>query len=306
MEATKSFILKKGFDLNITGKAKEKIIDIGHPETYAIKPTDFKGLTRPKLYVKEGDNVKAGTPLFYDKVQEKVKFVSPVSGEIVKIKRGSKRKLLEIVVLADNVIEYENFRSFSFSEIIASSRDEIVDTLCSNGSWVNIIQRPFGTVADVNAIPKAIHISTFDTNPLAPNYDFTLKGHEKHIKFGIEAIKKLTSGRIHINTNSQAEVSSLYTGLEGVVINKFLGPHPAGNVGVQIHHIDPINKGDVVWTLTPYAIAQIGACLINGKYDGSKIYAISGSSFSQTGYFKSYVGACINKIIPLTSTENQQ
>ena len=161
--------LKKGFDINLAGKATAKIAEVEQAETFVIKPTDFHGLYMPKPVVKEGDNVKAGSPLFHDKRHENVMYVSPVSGEVVEIKRGEKRKLLEIKILADRKNEYEPFRKYSVSEIANLPAQDTKDLIAKSGAWPNLVQRPYGIVADPNATPKAIHISAFDTSPLAPD-----------------------------------------------------------------------------------------------------------------------------------------
>ncbi len=295
--------LKKGFDLNIAGKPDDKILTGETPETYALKPTDFQGISRPKLLVNEGDVVKAGTPIMYDAVQESVRFVSPVSGEIVEIKRGAKRKLLEIKVLADKELEYEAFESYSISDIVGLGREEIVTHMAESGVWVNLTQRPYGVIADASAEPKAIFVSAFDTHPLAPDYDISLKGKEQYLKAGFAILRKLTSGTVHLNIAADKESSSLFTGLESVQINKFKGPHPSGNVGVQIHHLDPINKGDVVWTTTPHGVAQIGKLFLEGQYDASKLIALAGSSLSETGYIETYVGANVKKLVESRMTD---
>ncbi len=289
--------LKNGFDINLAGKAQKNIANTPPSETFAIKPTDFVGMKRPKLLVAEGDNVKAGTPVLYDKMQENVMICSPVSGEVVEVKRGAKRKLLEIKILADKEVEYEQFKTFNVSELKNLSREEAQAQMTKGGVWPNIIQRPYGIIAKEEDSPKAIFISAFDTHPLAADPAFTLKGEDEAFKTGIEILQKFTEGAIHLNHDLNGEVSSVFSSIEGIQHNKFSGPHPAGNVGIQIHHIDPIGKGDIVWTLTPYGVAQIGKLFNKGIYDASRIIALAGSEVSQPQYYKTYTGAAINKIV---------
>lgn len=289
--------LKKGFNISLAGKAEKKISDASPATTFAIKPTDFQGLVRPKVIVEVGDKVKAGTPLFFDRKEERVLYTSPVSGEIIEIKRGEKRRLLEIKILADSTIEFETFPKLSSSEISGVSRETVVDTLLKSGVWPNIIQRPYGIVADPDDTPKAIFISSFDTSPLAPDYEFLLKGQEQYLQVGIEILKKLTTGAIHMGINGDSEVSSLFANVKGAQVNKFSGPHPAGNVGVQIHHTDPVNKGDIVWTVNPFGLSQIGKLFSDGKYDASKLIALAGSEIKNPQYYKTYTGANIQKFV---------
>lgn len=297
--------LKKGFDIRLAGKAEKKIADVAPAETFALKPSDFVGLKRPKMVVNEGDKVKAGTPLFFDRQEERVLYTAPVSGEIIEIKRGDKRKLLEVKILADKTIEYEAFPKLSASEISALPKESVIDTLLKSGVWPNIIQRPYGIVADPDDSPKAIFISSFDTSPLAPDYEFLYKGQEQYLQAGIDVLKKLTTGTIHMGVNGQSEVSSLFANVKGAQVNKFSGPHPAGNVGVQIHHIDPIGKGDIVWTIKPFGLIQIGKLFLDGRYDTSRTIALAGSEVKSPQYYKTYVGASIKKLVENnTKSEN--
>jgi len=289
--------LKKGFDIKLVGEAEKKIADTPQPETFAVKPTDFIGIERPKPLVDEGDNVKAGTPVLYDKRQEKVMYTAPVSGEIVEIKRGAKRKLLEIKILADKEVEYEEFKKFSISEIESMSKEDAIELITKSGVWPNILQRPYGVVADPESEPKSIFISGFDSHPLAPDYNFLLKGEDDHFQTGLTILKKFTSGQIHLNINSQLEVPQMFSHAKGVELNKFSGPHPCGCVGVQIHHIDPINKGDIIWTINPYGVIQLGRLLTQGKYDASRLVALTGSEVKDPQYYKTYTGASISRMI---------
>lgn len=294
---SKTIKLKKGFDINLAGKAEKTVADTPISETFAIKPTDFVGMKRPKLKVKEGDNVKAGSPVLFDKMQEDVMVCSPVSGEVVEVKRGAKRKILEIKILADKEIEYESFKTFSVSDLQGLTKEDAFAQMAAGGVWSHVIQRPYGIVANPADKPKAIFISTFDTHPLAADPGFTLKGKEEAFQAGIDVLKKFTDGKIHMNFDMHGEVAKVFSNVAGVEHNKISGKHPAGNVGVQIHHIDAVNKGEVVWTLAPYGVAQIGTLFLEGKYDASRLIAVAGSEVSNPQYHKTYTGACINKFI---------
>jgi len=294
---SKSVKLRKGFTINLAGKAQLNLVEVPQPETFAIKPTDFVGMLRPKAIVDIGDNVKAGTKLLIDKKNDSIYYTSPVSGEIVDVKRGEKRSLLEIVILADKEIEYESFAKFTVSELANASLDEVRNQMLDSGVWPNIIQRPYGVVANPADRPRDIFISGFDSHPLAPDYNFTLKGEDKNFQAGIEVLKKFTEGTIHVNVDGKGEVNPLYTGSDTVQVNKFTGQHPIGNVGVQIHHLAPISKSDLVWTVNPYGVIQIGRLFIEGIYDASKIIALAGSEVQNPQYYKTISGANIKKFI---------
>jgi len=285
--------LKKGLDIKLKGKAEKILFTADSSDNYAVMPPDFLGVT-PKLLVKPGDKVKAGSPLFFDKNNPEVFFTSPVSGTVEAVNRGERRRILEVVVKADKEISYLQFNKAEPSDL---SREEIVDNLQKSGLWPFIIQRPYAVIANPADTPKAIFISCFDSAPLAPDYDFVLNGQEDNFQRGIEVMKKLTSGKIHLGVNAKFPVANVFAKAKGVVINSFKGPHPAGNAGVQMHHVDPVNKGDIVWQVNPQDIAIIGKLFESGTYDASKIVAITGSEIKNPKYARTLIGASLTSLI---------
>jgi Na+-transporting NADH:ubiquinone oxidoreductase subunit A len=281
--------IKRGADIKLVGKAEQVYRNAETPKTYALKPADFFGV-KAKLSVREGDQVKAGTPLFYSKDREAIKFCSPVSGEVVEIVRGEKRKLLEIKVLADSEISHLDFGAGDPSTM---ERQAIIDKLTASGCWPMLIQRPYGIVANPERTPKAIFISTFNSDPLGVDNDFALHGLEKEFQAGINALAKLTDGKVHLGLDGKTNPSSVFTNCENVEKHSFSGPHPAGNVGTQIHHISPINKGEAVWSLGAQEVAIIGRLFLNGKFEPAKNVAVCGSEVEKPTYVKTLLGACV-------------
>ncbi len=284
--------IKKGLDINMKGKAKEVLAKVGASESFSVRPDDFHGI-KPKVLVREGDKVKVGTVLFQSKTNQDLKFVSPVSGEVVAVNRGDKRKVLDIRLKSDGQFVSEEFPKVRPSEL---SAEKVKDAMLNAGFFAFIKQRPYDIVADPNDNPKAIFISGFDTAPLAPNYEYVLVGRKEDFQFGIDALSKLTSGKIHISINAES-ASNIYKKTKGVVLHEFIGSHPTGNVGVQIHHIDPINKGDVVWTVNPQDVAMIGAAFKNGQISFAKKVALTGSSVKTPQYYDMKVGESIANVI---------
>lgn len=284
---SKSLKIKRGVDIKLVGEAEKILTDAPHPESFAIKPTDFEGLN-PKMMVKVGDEVKAGSPIFYSKDNEKIKFVSPVSGEIAEIKRGAKRKILEVIIVADKEIKYD---TLNLVDPNSASREELIEALCNNGVWPFIKQRPYDVVANPSDEPKAIFISAFDSAPLAADNDFILHGQAAIFQKGLDVVSKLTAGKTHLTVSGNSRADEVFTNAKNVEINKVGGPHPAGNVGVQIHHIDPINKGEVVWTLKPQDVLMIGRLFEQKKYDASRVVAVAGSQIKSPKYVRTIMGA---------------
>ncbi|MDH5398096.1 MAG: Na(+)-translocating NADH-quinone reductase subunit A [Cyclobacteriaceae bacterium] len=292
---SKHIKLKKGFDIKLAGEAEKIIGKCEQPGTFAIKPSSFHGIQRPKLLVKEGDRVKAGTPVLVDKKNDRIKHVAPVSGEIAEVVRGEKRKILEVLVIADEKQDYEDYGSHSISEIVKLSQEETREKMLEAGVWPTLVERPFGVIANPEETPKTIVISAFDTHPLAPDADLLYKGKDQYFQAGIEVLKKFTTGVIHLNIDGKSEVSHIFAHAKDVQLNKFFGPHPAGNPGVQIHHLAPICKGDIVWTIRPQGVIEIGKLFLEGRYDTSRLVALTGPEVEHPQYYQTYAGACINK-----------
>lgn len=289
--------LKKGFDINLAGKAEKTVDKIDRAETFAVVPSNYPGLQRPKPSIEEGDTIKAGDEIFFDKKNAHIRVTAPVSGEIVEIKRGEKRKLEYIKILADKDVQFKSFKEHSVSDITNLEQEEIKKQLVDSGLWVNMIQRPFGIIANPEDQPKSIFISGFDTHPLAADIGFTLKGQEKYFQAGISILNKFASGSVNLGLSADKEVPSVFSQIKDIQLSKFSGPHPAGNVGVQIHHLDPINKGDIVWTIKPVAVVWIGRFFLEGKLDLRQTIAIAGSEVKQPRYFETIAGTAVNKFI---------
>jgi len=286
---SKDIRIKKGVSIKLTGSAERVYANIPASEYYVVKPSDFTGLT-PKLTVKVGDKVQAGSSLFFDKENPSVIFASPVSGEVSEIRRGEKRKILSVVVKADAEITY---KEFSKAEAKNLSREQIIEQMLAAGVWPFVRQRPFAVIANPVDMPKAVFISAFDSAPLACDSDFVLHGMKKEFQAGLDIVTKLTEGTTHLNIDGNSNSSEVFTNAKGVQINKISGPHPAGNVGIQIHHIDPINKGEVVWYMYPQDVIAIGRLFSEGKYDATRLVALAGSQVEKPRYYRSMQGAAI-------------
>lgn len=284
--------IKKGLDIKLVGKAEKLFGKAGTSELYALKPTDFHGLV-PRLVVKEGSVVKAGTPLFIDKNKPEICFTSPVSGTVQAINRGERRAVLEVVVKPDTTTEYETFK---VSDPLSGSREEIKGTILKSGLWPAIKQRPYNLIADPDAVPKSIFIPAFDTSPLAPDYDFIIKGSESDFQTGINALSRLTDGKVHVNVSEKTE-SPAFLNVKNAQVNYFSGVHPAGNPSVHIRHIDPINKGDIVWVVYPQHVVSIGRLFTQGIYDASRRIALTGSEVLNPRYYRIISGASVKSLV---------
>jgi Na+-transporting NADH:ubiquinone oxidoreductase subunit A len=285
--------IKKGLNIKLTGEAEKTVTELPLPETYAIKPPDFTGLV-PGLLVKPGDEVLAGSPLFLDKTHEGVLFCSPVSGEVVDVVRGEKRKLLEVKILADREIKYVSFNKADPNELEPES---VKEALLQSGTWPLIRQRPFGIMANPSDRPKAIFISAFDSNPLAPDLNFIFRDGAEDFQTGLDALRKLTPGKVHLTIHADQTAAPAFANAKGVQVNTISGPHPAGNVGVQIHHIDPVGKGQVVWCIHPQDVLLIGRIFNHGRLDASRIIAITGSQVINPKYYKTIMGCPVQNYL---------
>lgn len=289
---SKTIKIRKGVDIKLVGEAEKAKSQINRPEIFAVKPTDFHNLT-PKMVVREGDEVKAGTVLFYDKYNEAIKFTSPVSGEVAEIRRGEKRRILEVRILAD---KEPSAVDFGAGDPGSMSREQVVEKLLNSGLWTAIRQRPFSTIANPEDKPKSIFVSAVNTAPLGADLNFICQDHISELQTGLDAMAKLCDGPIHFQVSADPEKSKAFQGLKNVQLNKVSGPHPAGNVGVQIHELDPLNKGELIWYVTPSHLITIGRLFKEGKYNPACTVALVGSEVTEPKYFDTWYGAPVKPI----------
>lgn len=281
----KVFKLTKGLDVPVEGSAKEEVKSLARPAVYSVVPDHFAGI-KPKMLVKEGEVVKAGTPLFCDKTFAEMLFVSPVSGKVAAIVRGDRRKVMKIDIEADAEIAYEQFATK------ASNGAEVKALLLKAGVWSFLKQRPYDCIALPNKTPKAIFVSAFDSAPCAPNYDFVVKGHAATLQAGISALAKMAPVYVGVR---HGQASPEFRALKDCTINEFAGAHPAGNVGVQINHVAPIAKGETVYTINAQDLLIIGRLMEKGIVDMQRLVALTGPLASDPVYYNVLPG------MPLTS-----
>lgn len=280
--------LTKGLDVPFTGAAAEEVRSVALPEVYTIVPDHFAGIT-PKLDVKEGDEVKAGTSLFHSKAYAEMMFASPVSGKVLAINRGERRKIMSITIEADKQQTYEQYD-------FASAQDgaSVKALLLKAGVWSYLKQRPYDLIANPAIAPKAIFISTFDSAPVAPNYEFVLAHEGAALQNGINALAKIATVYVGIDAKANA---TLFKGLKNCQQVLFDGPHPAGNVGVQINHVCPIAKGEVVYTVNVQDLAIIGRLFTKGIVDMQKLVALTGPLACTRAYYKVLPGVKAGSIL---------
>lgn len=283
--------IRKGNDIRLKGAAEKALEVPSKGQLFAIKPTDFYHLT-PKVIVREGDTVQAGDLLFHDKYNEAIRFNAPVSGTVKAVVRGEKRRVLAVEIAADAQTSYKDFGSYNPT---SGSRTDLMKRLFEGGMWPFIVQRPFNVIARPDQKPKAIFISGFDSSPLAPDADFVMEGLAEDFKAGIAAMKVLADGKpVHLG---HRKGSTAFKAIDGLSLHEVSGPHPAGNVGVQIHHVSPLNKGEVVWTINPQDVANIGRFLRTGKFDIQRVVALTGSEVNRPRYFRVTIGAQMKTIV---------
>ncbi|MDA9275008.1 Na(+)-translocating NADH-quinone reductase subunit A [Crocinitomicaceae bacterium] len=290
---SKTVRLRKGLDIRLIGAASKVRTEAQVPKTVSIRPADFHGMT-PKMLLKEGEQVKIGDIVFQDKYSDTIKYASPVNGTLKAIVRGAKRKIEEIVISADATQDFDGGTPIDYASL---SGEEVKSTMLAAGLWPFVRQRPLDVVADPKNEPKAIFVSAFDSSPLAPDFDFVVHGKEKEFQAGLDAISKLTTGKVHLTLNGKSPADATFKEAKGVQINTIVGKHPAGNVGTQIHHVDPINKGEFVWTLNAQDVEIIGRYFLTGKYNAKRTIALTGSEIKDPQYIDTIIGANVADIL---------
>ena len=291
--------LRKGLDINLKGKAAEELVTVKKPGFYALVPDDFPGVT-PKVVVKEQEYVMAGGPLFIDKNHPEVKFVSPVSGVVTSVERGARRKVMNIVVEAAAEQDYEEFGK---QDVARMNADRVKELLLQSGMFAFIKQRPYDVIADPAVAPRAIFVSAFDSNPLAPEFEFALKGEEANFQTGLDALAKIAKTYLGISVKQK---SAALTQAKNVTITAFDGPNPAGNVCVQINRVAPVVKGETVWTIDPQAVIFIGRLMNTGRVDMTRTVAVTGSEVLKPAYTKLRVGALLTSVFAGNVTKDKE
>ncbi|AVM49347.1 Na(+)-translocating NADH-quinone reductase subunit A [Capnocytophaga sp. oral taxon 878] len=284
--------IRKGLDIHLEGEADKTTQQLPLAPLYGIKPIDFHGII-PKLLLREGNEVKAGEALFFSKSDERVLFPSPVSGTIKEIVRGERRKVLEIHITPN---QEQVFKDYGKKNVNEMQGEEIKAHLLSSGCWPFIKQRPYDVIANPDRKPKAIFVSACKTNPLAPDYDYVLKGKEETLQTALTALAKLTTGKVHVSVFKNSSLSP-FRNLKDIEVHNVTGPHPAGNVSTQIAQISPINKGEVIWVVTPQDLVVIGELFLTGKLNLTRTVALTGSRIEKPHYVTVLAGAQITGVV---------
>ena len=286
--------LKKGYNIPLAGSAKKELENATEPSKVGLLPGEFRGI-KPKLSVKEGDAVQVGSPLFTDKQYADICFVSPVSGTVSAINRGERRKLTEIIVESDKKSDAIKIGDWSKDALSKMDRSDVKQALLKGGLWPFILQRPFSVIANPDETPRDIFISGFDTAPLAAKIGFLLKDRLDDFQLGIDMLAKMTDGQVFLSIPKE---DSVFRDIKGVEVNVFSGPHPAGNVGVQIHHIKALKRGELVWQIKADAVAHIGKFFSTGTFPTERIFALAGSTVKDPKYIKTTAGTPLADLIP--------
>ncbi len=294
---SKDIRIKRGLTLRLKGEAEKQVVKAPRSKTYAIKPPDFHSVV-PKMALKEGATILAGDVLFSSKYDEDLKFTSPVSGTLKEIKRAEKRRIIEVIVDADPT---DNFKDFGKMNATSATAEAVKNRIFESGCGAFLNQRPYDIVAAPEDMPKAIFISVVSSAPLAADLGFVLKDKVAAFQEGVNALQKLTPGKVHLSVDASSE--AILKGITGVELHKVTGPHPAGNVGVQIHKIDPINAGERIWTVGAEDVAIIGNVFLTGQYHADRTIALTGSEAKDHKYYKIKIGANSSDLIGQVSDE---
>ena len=280
--------LHKGLDIHLQGKAEEKLIQLKSNGQYALVPDDFEGVT-PKVVVKEGDIVKAGDALFVNKQYPEVRFASPVSGKVCEVVRGERRKVLCVKVQAD---AEQQFVDYGKKDVSKMNGQQVVDALLEAGIFGYINQLPYAVSTNPSVMPKAIFVSALRDKPLAGNFEFEVKSEEANFQTGLSALSKIAKTYLGCGLHSSFE------NYKDVEVNVFDGKCPAGNVGVQVNNIAPVNKGEVVWTIgDPTVVLFIGRLFNTGKVNLTRTVALCGSEVNSPSYVKMLVGEELSTLL---------
>lgn len=287
--------IKKGHDINIAGKPRDEVIDLDPPQTVALIPIENR-YCKPKLLVKDGDTVRRGDPLFLDKNMPDVKWASPGGGTIKKIQFGERRRIEQVIIDLDKDEDVMELDAFADTELSNLGREKVINHLLKANLWPLIRQRPFNKVAHTQDKPKAVFISGVNSAPMSPNLDLVLQGQESAFQAGLDVLGNLTEGKVHL-TFSQGSKCAALSPAQNVELHTISGPHPAGNVGIQIHHIDPINPGDIIWTIDAQYVITLGKLFLTGKFDPTVVMTTGGPSVTNPVHLRTRIGVPVADLI---------
>ena len=282
--------LRKGLDVNLKGKPAKDLISVQSTGLFAMLPDDFNGM-KPKVLVKEGDTVKVGDALFVDKNLPEVKFVAPVSGKVALVERGERRKVLSVRIEAE---EKQQYVDFGKKDLAQMTGDAVKETLLETGLFAFFKQRPYDVTANPSDAPKAIFVSAFNSMPLSADFEYVLYGREADFQTGLDALSKLAPTHLGVHKNQTAPALKEAKNVEVTVYD---GAAPAGNVGVHINHVAPINKGEVVWTIGAEEVIFIGHLFNTGQLDFTRVIAFAGSEVNTPAYCKMVVGQQLTTLV---------
>ena len=289
---SKDIRISKGLDIKLVGAAEKSILTAPLSSEYGLVPDDLHGII-PRLIKREGDAVKAGEAIYHAKRDERILITSPVSGTVKEVRRGDKRKILSIVIQPDG---QQNVVTHDTNGWINASEEQLKTLLCNAGFWPYIKQRPYDVVANPATTPKSIFISAYNSAPIAADADFLIQGKEQYLQSGVNVLKKLTPGQVHV-TVAQGNNNSPFQNLQNINLHKAKGPHPIGNVSTHIAKVDPINKGEIVWVVRPEHVAVLGELVEKGVLNHDRIVAVNGSQVKNAAYVKTKIGAKISDVI---------
>lgn len=287
--------IRKGHDIGIRGVPKKEVVVGKTPTVVGVYPVEFRGV-KPKLSVQVGDAVQIGSPLFYSKQDPRIRWPSPGAGRILEIRRGPRRVLEKITIQLDREEESVEHSPFERQEILALGREQLIQRILEGNLWPLLRQRPFNKVANPADTPRDVIISGVNTAPLTVDLDLALEGQQANFQAGIDALRRLTDGKVYL-TISEGSTNKTLTRAEGVERNTISGPHPAGNVGIQIHHLAPIRPGEVVWTILAQHVVTLGKFLLTGRYDPTLIITLGGPSVKNPLHIKTRTGVAVSTML---------
>ena len=292
--------IRRGLDINVKGSAERQTASLLDEQLYGVSVDDYMGVV-PKLSVAEGERVSAGTILFEDKHNAAARFVSPVSGVVKAVVRGEKRALLSVIVERDTEVQTSDSHEDTALPI-PDAEDVIRMRMIETGLWTLLLQRPFGIVPPADARPKAIFVSAFDSSPLPVDIAYLLQGREADFQTGIDILCRLAPS-LHLSL-SENQRGSFLAQVKNATIHYFRGPHPAGLTGTQIGCIDPINKGECVWTVDPQDVAVIGHFFRTGQYCPERVVALCGPVVAHPRYYRLISGCSLRQMAAMVGDGN--
>jgi len=289
----KTIKVKNTYDIKLSGKPSQSVKELSTPKKVAVLPSAID-LIKPKLTVKVGDTVKVGTPVFFDKLNPNVKFLSPGSGKVVDIVYGPKRRIDEVIIELDNEEAFESFSTLTSDQVSTQSREDLVTALNEGGLWNSFRSFPFRNIPKLDVVPPSIYVSIDNDEPYMPASEVILQDRKDEFLFGLSVLQQLAEKVVVAVSDQNDSVKSL---LGDAITHQVKGNYPAMNPGVVLYYTKKTSEENSAWSIGLQDVLRIAELFQTGRYPTSKIVVCAGELALEKCHYRTREGVPVEDIL---------